>query len=78
MLEAHGIHFMGMGISGGEVGARNGPSLMPGGTIQAWDAVKDVLEAMTAKAVRWVPCIRHPWVVRESFRSQRIGVVCPK
>mmetsp|Transcript_21332 Transcript_21332/g.46798 ORF Transcript_21332/g.46798 Transcript_21332/m.46798 type:complete len:504 (-) Transcript_21332:486-1997(-) len=49
MLEK-GIHFMGMGISGGEVGARHGPSLMPGGTKESWERVKDVLEAMSAKA----------------------------
>eukprot|EP00976_Prorocentrum_cordatum_P075711 1182005-Prorocentrum_minimum.AAC.3 len=50
MLEKHGIHFMGMGISGGEVGARHGPSLMPGGTAESWERVKDVLQAMSAKA----------------------------
>ena len=44
MLELYGIHFMGMGISGGEVGARNGPALMPGGTRESWEHVKEVLE----------------------------------
>jgi 6-phosphogluconate dehydrogenase len=38
LLESRGIHFMGMGISGGEEGARNGPSLMPGGPREAYDA----------------------------------------
>lgn len=42
-LEKRGILFMGMGISGGEEGARNGPSLMPGGPLRAYDLVKDVL-----------------------------------
>jgi 6-phosphogluconate dehydrogenase len=71
MLEKHGVHFMGMGISGGEVGARNGPSLMPGGTQEAWDAVKEVLEAMTAKAVR--ACCRCVSLHRcfSSFRHLR-------
>mmetsp|Transcript_31308 Transcript_31308/g.43405 ORF Transcript_31308/g.43405 Transcript_31308/m.43405 type:complete len:513 (-) Transcript_31308:155-1693(-) len=49
MLESCGVHFMGMGISGGEFGARNGPSLMPGGTLDAWNRVSEVLEAMSAK-----------------------------
>lgn len=35
-LEAKGMHFVGCGVSGGEEGARHGPSLMPGGSIQAW------------------------------------------
>jgi len=50
MMEKHGIHHMGMGISGGEVGARYGPSLMPGGSKESWDLVRDVFEAMSAKA----------------------------
>jgi 6-phosphogluconate dehydrogenase len=44
-----GIHFMGMGISGGEMGARLGPSMMPGGDITAWNNVKPYLEVVVAK-----------------------------
>jgi len=43
------IHFMGMGVSGGEEGARKGPSIMPGGDEVAWKEVKPVLEAIAAK-----------------------------
>jgi 6-phosphogluconate dehydrogenase len=44
-----GFHFMGVGISGGEHGARTGPSIMPGGDPQAYQAVKPILEAVAAK-----------------------------
>jgi len=44
-----GVHFLGSGVSGGEVGARFGPSLMPGGPREAWDAVKPIWEAIAAK-----------------------------
>ena len=40
------IHFMGMGVSGGEAGARYGPSMMPGGDMAAWKAVQPILEAV--------------------------------
>ena len=45
-----GIHFVGAGISGGEDGARFGPSIMPGGDPRAWPIVKDALTAIAAKA----------------------------
>ena len=48
-LEAKGIHFMGMGISGGEEGARNGPSLMPGGPRAAYDAVEPIFSRCAAQ-----------------------------
>src|SRR4051812_27458803 len=44
-----GIHFMGMGVSGGEMGARLGPSMMPGGDLEAWQSVKPYLEVVVAK-----------------------------
>ena len=44
-----GLHFFGMGISGGEEGARTGPSMMPGGDIEAYLFVKPVLESIAAK-----------------------------
>lgn len=52
------IHFMGMGVSGGEKGARFGPSIMPGGDIEAWKAVKQILEAVSAK-VNSEPCVAY-------------------
>ena len=56
MLEARGLRFIGTGVSGGEEGARTGPSLMPGGTHEAWEHVKDILQAISAKAPDGVPC----------------------
>lgn len=52
------IHFFGMGISGGEEGARFGPSLMPGGDKKAYAVVKDMLEAVSAK-VNGDPCVTY-------------------
>lgn len=49
-MEAQGIHFVGMGVSGGEEGALHGPSLMPGGTRDAYDILSPILEAVAAKA----------------------------
>ncbi|MDR0792102.1 MAG: NADP-dependent phosphogluconate dehydrogenase [Chitinophagaceae bacterium] len=48
-LAAQGIHFMGMGVSGGEKGARFGPSIMPGGDLDAYNNAKPLLEAVSAK-----------------------------
>jgi len=48
-LEDAKIHFLGMGVSGGEKGARFGPSLMPGGKIDAYEPVRGILEAAAAK-----------------------------
>ncbi|NUO54177.1 MAG: NADP-dependent phosphogluconate dehydrogenase [Polyangiaceae bacterium] len=53
-----GLNFVGMGVSGGEEGARFGPSLMPGGTKQAWDSLRPVLEAISAKTDSG-PCVTH-------------------
>lgn len=41
-LEAKGLLFVGMGVSGGEEGARHGPSLMPGGSAAAWPEIKEI------------------------------------
>ncbi|MDM8547415.1 decarboxylating NADP(+)-dependent phosphogluconate dehydrogenase [Candidatus Venteria ishoeyi] len=49
-LKAQGIRYIGSGVSGGEAGARNGPSIMPGGETSAWPAVKPILQAIAAKA----------------------------
>jgi 6-phosphogluconate dehydrogenase len=57
-LEAEGLHFFGMGVSGGEEGARKGPSMMPGGDRAAYEFVKPVLEAISAK-VENTPCVTY-------------------
>jgi len=57
-LEGKNIHFMGMGVSGGEHGARTGPSIMPGGDVEAWKEVKPILEAVSAK-VNGDPCVAY-------------------
>lgn len=49
-LKQKGILFIGTGISGGEEGARHGPSIMPGGNPEAWPAVKPIFQAIAAKA----------------------------
>lgn len=53
-----GIHFFGMGISGGEEGARKGPSMMPGGDREAYQRVKPILEDIAAK-VNGEPCVTY-------------------
>lgn len=57
-LEAKGIHFFGMGISGGEKGARYGPSMMPGGDKAAYERLRPVFEAVAAK-VHGEPCVTY-------------------
>ncbi len=56
-LQGTGIHFMGMGVSGGEEGARSGPSMMPGSNKQSYNAVKHILESIAAKADDGQPCV---------------------
>ncbi len=48
-LRAAGLRFIGTGVSGGEEGALKGPSIMPGGHIEAWPHVKEILQAISAK-----------------------------
>jgi 6-phosphogluconate dehydrogenase len=57
-LETKGFHFFGMGVSGGEEGARRGPSMMPGGDKEAYNVMKPILEAIAAK-VDGVPCVTY-------------------
>ncbi|MGN6179353.1 MAG: NADP-dependent phosphogluconate dehydrogenase [Mucilaginibacter sp.] len=57
-LEAKGLHFFGMGISGGEEGARRGPSMMPGGDKEAYNVMKPILESIAAK-VDGAPCVTY-------------------
>ncbi|KAF2218372.1 6-phosphogluconate dehydrogenase-like protein, partial [Elsinoe ampelina] len=49
-LKTKGIRFVGSGVSGGEEGARYGPSIMPGGNEEAWPYIKDVLQSISAKS----------------------------
>ncbi|VDO03084.1 unnamed protein product [Rodentolepis nana] len=55
-LESKGILYVGSGVSGGEEGARNGPSLMPGGNPLAWPLIKDIFQSISAKAPTGEPC----------------------
>lgn len=49
-LESQGILYVGSGVSGGELGALNGPSIMPGGRKEAWESIKPIFEDISAKA----------------------------
>jgi 6-phosphogluconate dehydrogenase len=51
-VESKGLLYIGMGVSGGEQGARNGPSIMPGGTPTAWPHIKPIFQAIAAKVKR--------------------------
>ena len=55
-VESKGLLYIGTGVSGGEEGARHGPSIMPGGSPAAWPHVKDILQAVSAKVDDGVPC----------------------
>ena len=58
-LEDKHIHFFGMGVSGGELGARIGPSMMPGGDKEAYEYLRPILEAIAAKADDGEPCVSY-------------------
>jgi 6-phosphogluconate dehydrogenase len=62
-LAAKGILFIGTGVSGGEEGARFGPSIMPGGNPAAWPHVKEIFQAIAAKVEDGTPCC--DWVGEE-------------
>ncbi len=57
-LEKDGILYIGAGVSGGEFGALNGPSIMPGGQKEAWNIIKPIFEAISAK-VNGEPCVAY-------------------
>ena len=57
-VAARNRHFVGAGISGGEEGALNGPSIMPGGPLESWETLGPLLEDISAK-VDGVPCVTH-------------------
>jgi 6-phosphogluconate dehydrogenase len=55
-VESKGLLYIGTGVSGGEEGARRGPSIMPGGSPKAWPHVKEIFQAISAKVEGSVPC----------------------
>ena len=55
-LESKGLLFVGTGVSGGEEGARMGPSIMPGGSVAAWPHVKEIFQSIAAKVDDGAPC----------------------
>ena len=55
-VESKGLLFVGTGVSGGEEGALTGPSMMPGGSPEAWPLVKDIFQSISAKVDNGVPC----------------------
>lgn len=57
-LAGTGLHFVGMGVSGGEEGARHGPSMMVGGSDHSWDRFRPMAEAMAAR-FKGEPCVAH-------------------
>jgi 6-phosphogluconate dehydrogenase len=57
-LAARGLRFVGAGVSGGEEGARKGPSIMPGGPASTWQVLQPIFESIAAK-VDGAPCVIH-------------------
>ena len=57
-LREHGLHFFGVGVSGGEEGALKGPSIMPGGSAEGWKAIEPIYTRIAAVA-EGEPCCRH-------------------
>src|SRR3974390_1964497 len=55
-VESKGLLYIGTGVSGGEEGARHGPSIMPGGSAAAWPHVKDIFQKIAAKVEDGPPC----------------------
>lgn len=58
-LKEKGLHYFGVGISGGEDGARFGPSIMPGGNREAYEEIRPILEAVAARAEDGTPCCTY-------------------
>jgi 6-phosphogluconate dehydrogenase len=62
-VESKGLLFVGTGVSGGEKGARHGPSIMPDGSAAAWPHVKQIFQSVAAKAENGEPCC--DWVGKD-------------
>jgi 6-phosphogluconate dehydrogenase len=58
-LAGEGFNYVGTGVSGGEQGALWGPSIMPGGQVEAWEALAPILRAIAAKAEDGEPCVEY-------------------
>jgi 6-phosphogluconate dehydrogenase len=58
-LRERGLNFVGTGISGGEEGALHGPSIMPGGSAEAWETLGPILRSIAAVAPDGEPCVTH-------------------
>ncbi|WP_010521946.1 NADP-dependent phosphogluconate dehydrogenase [Aquimarina agarivorans] len=58
-LTEKGIHFLGVGVSGGAKGARRGPSIMPGGSEPSYKYIKPIFDAVSAKASDGAPCVAY-------------------
>ncbi|MFG3256338.1 NADP-dependent phosphogluconate dehydrogenase [Streptomyces sp. NPDC048172] len=58
-LRERGLHFVGTGVSGGEEGALNGPSIMPGGSPESYESLGPMLERIAARAPDGTPCTTH-------------------
>jgi 6-phosphogluconate dehydrogenase len=56
LVESKGLLYIGTGVSGGEEGARHGPSIMPGGSLAAWPHVKEIFQSVAAKVEGGAPC----------------------
>src|SRR5213075_3218110 len=56
LVESKGLLYIGTGVSGGEEGARRGPSIMPGGSPAAWPHVKEIFQSIAAKVTDGTPC----------------------
>ncbi len=72
-LEEKGLYFIGTGVSGGEEGALTGPSIMPGGSSQAWPSVKPIFQAIAAKVEDGTPCC--DWV-RTTYALFILALIC--
>ncbi len=59
-VEAAGLLFVGTGVSGGEEGALKGPSIMPGGSAEAWPKIREIFQAIAAKTDDGTPCCK--WI----------------
>ena len=55
-VESKGLYYIGTGVSGGEEGARHGPSIMPGGSAEAWPHVREIFQSIAAKVDGGIPC----------------------
>ncbi|MDO5540259.1 MAG: decarboxylating NADP(+)-dependent phosphogluconate dehydrogenase [Eubacteriales bacterium] len=55
-VQEKGLYYIGTGVSGGEEGALRGPSMMPGGSVEAWKDVKDIFQSICAKVEDGTPC----------------------